>query len=195
MPLPKTGKQCKAVGKRNGQRCKNPCVTGYDVCRMHGAGTKAHPGGRPIIHGLYSKRAPITLRAKIEEFKSDPNLTAIEQDIALFRVLQANLIDKVKAAEGEGSEELKLPDPAEAVVMIELTEKIIVAVERWHRITNGEKFNVNISHYERFCDAVDKVIDEFVPEAQREAARAALADRLGRIVLGTTVVANAGKQG
>ena len=41
-PLNKFATQCTAKSKRTGQRCKNPAVQGWTVCRMHGAG-----GGRP----------------------------------------------------------------------------------------------------------------------------------------------------
>ena len=41
-PLNKFALQCTAMSKRSGQRCKNPAVRGWTVCRMHGAG-----GGRP----------------------------------------------------------------------------------------------------------------------------------------------------
>lgn len=34
------GKQCTAKSKRTGKRCRSPAVTGYNVCRMHGAGTR-----------------------------------------------------------------------------------------------------------------------------------------------------------
>ncbi len=33
-------RQCTATSKRTGERCKNPAVTGYDVCRVHGAHKK-----------------------------------------------------------------------------------------------------------------------------------------------------------
>lgn len=52
--------RCSAKSKRSGLRCKRPASrkpTGgyYEVCSMHGAGTKARPGGRPIEHGMYSE--------------------------------------------------------------------------------------------------------------------------------------------
>jgi hypothetical protein len=42
---------------RDGTPCKAPAVTGFPVCRMHGAGSphQGRPGGRPILHGAYSK--------------------------------------------------------------------------------------------------------------------------------------------
>jgi len=42
---------------RDRTQCKSNAVTGYPVCRMHGAGSphQGRPGGRPIVHGAYSK--------------------------------------------------------------------------------------------------------------------------------------------
>lgn len=59
-------KQCTAMSKiklRQGftgddARCSNPAVTGYEVCRMHGAGcptTRGTRGGRPATIGMYSQ--------------------------------------------------------------------------------------------------------------------------------------------
>lgn len=36
MPF-KDARQCKAKSKRSGERCRNPAVVGFEVCRMHGA--------------------------------------------------------------------------------------------------------------------------------------------------------------
>ncbi len=59
---------CTAHSKRSGLPCKRWATPGWNVCRFHGAG-----GGRPIIHGRYSKRmAP--LRRFIER--------ALEDDVA-----------------------------------------------------------------------------------------------------------------
>jgi hypothetical protein len=33
----KDARQCKAKSKRSGERCRNPAVVGFEVCRMHGA--------------------------------------------------------------------------------------------------------------------------------------------------------------
>jgi len=39
-------RQCTATSKRTGERCLNPAVTGYDVCRVHGA-HKKKPKNQP----------------------------------------------------------------------------------------------------------------------------------------------------
>lgn len=36
--------RCTATSKRTGERCKGPAVTGWNVCRMHGARGGAGPG-------------------------------------------------------------------------------------------------------------------------------------------------------
>ncbi len=49
--------RCTARSKRTGEPCKGPAVTGWAVCRLHGAGG-GHPSGRAHPswkHGLRSK--------------------------------------------------------------------------------------------------------------------------------------------
>ena len=58
MPWNPAAKQCKAKCKHSGERCKNAAVTGYDVCRMHGANRK-NKGGNPKIKELHKKTVPV----------------------------------------------------------------------------------------------------------------------------------------
>jgi len=61
MPLNNIKKRCKAKAKRSGQRCQQPAVKGYDVCRVHGANPRNH-GGPPkknlnaLVHGCFVDR-------------------------------------------------------------------------------------------------------------------------------------------
>ena len=61
MPLKNIRKRCKAIAKRSGERCQQPAVKGYDVCRVHGANPKNH-GGPPkknlnaLVHGCFVDR-------------------------------------------------------------------------------------------------------------------------------------------
>lgn len=53
--------RCTARMKKNGLRCTLPAVSGYNVCRMHGANPKNRGGGQPgnlngMKHGAYVKR-------------------------------------------------------------------------------------------------------------------------------------------
>jgi len=74
-------RRCQAHTKR-GTRCKAAAVTGYDVCKTHGAGTHKRvkdgsrkPPGRPIIHGLYATRGTQRL--------SELQQRVLEADIAI----------------------------------------------------------------------------------------------------------------
>ncbi|MDP8240533.1 MAG: hypothetical protein P9X24_15685 [Candidatus Hatepunaea meridiana] len=57
----KDAKRCTAKAKRSGERCKNPAVKGYAVCRVHGANPK-NRGGAPknnlhaLVHGCFVDR-------------------------------------------------------------------------------------------------------------------------------------------
>ena len=60
--------RCTAKSKRTGERCKGPAVTGWRVCRFHGAGGghppgKDHPSWR---HGMRSQEW-IEVRREINE--------------------------------------------------------------------------------------------------------------------------------
>ena len=52
-------KRCRAKSKRSQQRCKAPAVTGWDVCRMHGArgGSKPGKANANYKHGFRTKEA------------------------------------------------------------------------------------------------------------------------------------------
>jgi ribosome-binding protein aMBF1 (putative translation factor) len=88
------GRQCTATAKRTGKRCTNPAVTGFNVCRHHGAGSLAKPGGRPPTHGRYSRLKREELRSLIEEHAADPNPLDIFPELAAARALFQNFIER-----------------------------------------------------------------------------------------------------
>ena len=51
--------RCSARSKRTGERCRAPAVTGWSVCRFHGAGGGGPKGRRHgnYKHGLFTKEA------------------------------------------------------------------------------------------------------------------------------------------
>jgi hypothetical protein len=59
-------------------RCDNPAVTGWTVCRMHGA-----RGGAPLTHGKYSKYVPSALGQDIDKFLSDPRILSLKDNLAV----------------------------------------------------------------------------------------------------------------
>jgi hypothetical protein len=71
---------------RDGTLCKAPAVAGYPVCRMHGAGSphEGRPGGRPIVHGAYSK---VVKREDIPTLEKLRALgVGLEEEVAVARL-------------------------------------------------------------------------------------------------------------
>ena len=87
--------QCTAKSKRSGGRCKASAVTGYSVCRFHGAGSPnvGRPGGAPIITGRYSiKRAELAAKAAI--FANDSTPGDLTGELILMRTLLQDYVDR-----------------------------------------------------------------------------------------------------
>jgi len=69
--------RCKAKSKATGERCRAPAVTGWNVCRCHGAGGGAPKGKRngSWKHGRYSQEA-IALRAAMARLNREARKAA-----------------------------------------------------------------------------------------------------------------------
>jgi hypothetical protein len=65
-------KRCTAHSKRTGEKCLSPAVSGWSVCRMHGAGGGAPDGERNgnFSHGRRTKAARAE-RACLRQLLSD----------------------------------------------------------------------------------------------------------------------------
>ena len=88
-PLKAEPSRCTAKSKRTGERCKRPPATGWGVCRMHGAG-----GGRPIVHGRYSKVLK-RLRGHYEAARDDENLLDLRPTIAVLDIRIEDILRRV----------------------------------------------------------------------------------------------------
>jgi len=73
--------RCTAKSRQTGNRCTKTVVKGRAVCRYHGG-----LGGRPIIHGRYSK-AMGSLREAYEEAMNDPTLMELRDSLAVLDVV------------------------------------------------------------------------------------------------------------
>jgi hypothetical protein len=64
--------RCRARSKRTGKPCQSPAVTGWKVCRHHGAGGGAPTGKRNgnFRHGRFTREA-IALRQDISALLKD----------------------------------------------------------------------------------------------------------------------------
>jgi hypothetical protein len=90
----KDATKCTAKAKHSQQRCGNPAVTGYNVCRMHGAGGKSKPNLGAIRHGRYSRLKTEQLRSLIAEFENDPDPLNLMAELAAARALFQDFTDR-----------------------------------------------------------------------------------------------------
>ncbi|PSB14530.1 hypothetical protein C7B65_26315 [Phormidesmis priestleyi ULC007] len=90
----KDATKCTARAKHSQQRCCNPAVTGYNVCRMHGAGNKGTPNLGSIKHGRYSRLKTEQLRSLVAEFENDPDPMNLMGELAAARALFQDFTDR-----------------------------------------------------------------------------------------------------
>lgn len=94
-------KQCTATAKSTGERCQNPAVRGWDVCRMHGAGSPKNEttGGASVKHGRYSTKRRESLQEKIQTYREDENPAGLWEELALLRALLQEWLSDLEAVD------------------------------------------------------------------------------------------------
>lgn len=139
-------RQCTARRKRSQERCRAYAVRGTDKCRCHG-------GMTPVKHGLYSKYSQTRLADKIDQLKDDPELVDIRQHVALLTAL---LMERL-----EHSPEIT-EDTAESLAG--LIEKLTRGIERWYKVTYGEKYILQVEQVQALILAVASVVDDEIAD-------------------------------
>jgi len=72
-------------------QCEKPARLGFQVCQYHGAG-RHKPGGRPLKSGAYSTVLPEHLLKRYEESLEDPDILAMQNELALLRTYIGDII-------------------------------------------------------------------------------------------------------
>jgi hypothetical protein len=91
--------RCTAHAKRTGKPCRKHARTGYTVCSKHGAGTKARPGGRPIVHGAYSR---FLRPEEVVDFLYFREHFDLNDDLAFATTKVYHAVDKVELSQLAG---------------------------------------------------------------------------------------------
>lgn len=97
-------KRCTATAKSTGKRCRNPAVKGWDVCRVHGAGTPKDDatGGAPPKHGRYAAKRSESLQKKIRQYRKEDNPAELWEELALLRAVLQEWLSDMDAVTEEG---------------------------------------------------------------------------------------------
>jgi len=139
--------KCTAKSKRTGVQCKAQAVNGKDKCYHHG-------GATPVKHGLYSKYAKTQLAGLITELRDNPDLTNIKEHVAFMFAL---LLKKL-----ENMQEIFTDE--DLTQLATLSEKITKAIERWHKITFGEKYVLQVEEVQTIINQMTVIIKQEVKD-------------------------------
>lgn len=153
----KDAKRCKATSKRTGERCKNPAVTGYDVCRLHGGKTPRGLDSPNYKTGLYSKWLPAAINDKAQAFlEADP--LELVSEMALLRALLAEYVGRFEDI---------TPTARDIELLADLAERVGKFGERIGKMRNDTALTGAELTYlaARVADIVVKYIDD--PNKQR----------------------------
>jgi len=74
--------QCKAKSKQTGERCRCNAMKGMEVCYHHGGASLKGIASPSFKHGKYSRYMPKQLAPVFEAVIEDPDLLALNVDIA-----------------------------------------------------------------------------------------------------------------
>ena len=91
--------QCAARSKRSGERCRRAAMLGKDVCAMHGGKTPQGIALPQTKQGRYSQHLPSRLLATYETAKTDPELLALRDEVALIDARLTDLLKRVETGE------------------------------------------------------------------------------------------------
>lgn len=91
--------QCTAKSKRTGVQCQRPALTGKTVCYHHGGKTPQGIAIPQTKSGRYSKHIPTRMLATYETAKIDPELLALQDEVALIDARLVDLLKRVDTGE------------------------------------------------------------------------------------------------
>jgi hypothetical protein len=140
--------RCRAKAKRTGEQCKRLARLGYPVCSEHGAGKGAKRGGRPIVHGRYSKFLQPDEMEDFEAFRQSFDLT---EDLAFAATKTYHAAGKVK--------------PEQLPGLLEIPSKI---AERRKRVLEGVvlKLDIDATFFQTFVAKVLTYVDNPADQAE-----------------------------
>src|SRR5829696_9207702 len=91
---------CTAHSKRTGHACGRPAMHGRHLCATHGVKTPRGLAAPNWRHGRYSKALPVGLQAAYERARTNPELIALRDELALLDTRLEQLIGGL--AHGDG---------------------------------------------------------------------------------------------
>jgi hypothetical protein len=174
--------KCKAKAKSTGKQCNRWAVEGYEVCTVHGAGTKKRVNdgsrnqpGAPIKTGRYAdKLRHPAIAALLSEFENDPDPMNLFSELAASRALFINYINQYESyteallawheswQRGEDDRELKprqVLDVSDSYRILSETTKIAERIKKMEFLDSIGKRDLG-----RVMGEMAKIVAKYVPE-------------------------------
>lgn len=163
---------------------------GQGRCWLHGG-----RGGRPIVHGRYSKQLNTTLADRMADFLESPQLLSLNNEVALLKSMLEIQVDDYSRYMEELSQYEDImanwddkgdgkppPKPRPASLDPETMRLVINAVKTQHEMQFARRFSVPIAEVHAFAQQVGMAFAEICDEyAIPPEAKLAMAERLKRI--------------
>lgn len=170
--------QCTARAKRTGEQCRAQAVVGRTVCRVHGGMTPRGHALPQTTHGRYSKDLPTRLLADYEAARTDPDLIAVREELAVAKARGAELLRAIADAGNDPRRVAALWTEFFAVVDVvrALSETERRRIEAAHRVLTAEQVMLLIGalldavrrHVDdrKVCDAIGREFGKLVGEGE-----------------------------
>ena len=167
----KDAPRCTAKSKSTQRRCENPAVSGYNVCRHHGAGNKDNPNQSAIKHGRYSRFKSIAIASLIAEYEADSDPLNIMPELAAARALFQDFTDRYDEwrdafiiwsksyQSSDAAKPTQVLDIADAYKMVSEITKIVERIEKI-KASNA----ISRPELMRVLTEMSRVVESFVRE-------------------------------
>ena len=95
--------RCQAWSPNQGRQCLALAMRDRDKCRSHGGKTPRGVGSPHWKHGRYAKYLPTGLHERYDAALKDPEILALDDEIALLRTRSMLLVEKIASLPDSGS--------------------------------------------------------------------------------------------
>ncbi len=165
--------------------CKMPAGfrtdhVGEGRCYLHGG-----RAGKPITHGMYSKKLGSTLKAEYDKMVTDPNLLDLHGELAFVKTMMGNFIDSIQSLLDGGVNIWVAHDRFDTPIMspqakalIKLLETITKLFRNISDVENSNKNNLNIKQVYNIIQQISFAMGESCGECP---IRGVLANKLKNV--------------
>ena len=169
-------RKCNFV-KRDGKKCKALARKNSDKCKDHGGALVR----APRTYGLYAKHLPAGLGDRVEELLKDPKLLDLKQLIALMSALLADSLERIR--ECQEKENRNHLTTAEIRELAAQSKWISATTERYTKVGRALKYLVPLDTVKRLMEEWSALTKKFITsESDRQKFTEALSALTVRII-------------